>query len=92
MYLSIYSANHFSSILKQWIPALARSDMRKPINEQELPAELERAVFLCGGELAPRYKYNIDILNFILANKDDYKKKLQKEQLYSDKKPDTVTS
>ena len=36
---------------------LARSDKNKPLEEQGLPPELERAVIAYNGKLTPRFEY-----------------------------------
>jgi hypothetical protein len=36
---------------------LARSDKNKPLEEQGLPPELQRAVMTCQGKLTPAYEY-----------------------------------
>ncbi len=48
---------YFSGILKQWIPNVCRSDKDKPLAEQGLLPELQRATITLGGELTQNYKY-----------------------------------
>jgi len=48
---------YFSGILKQWIPNVCRSDKEKPLAEQGLLPELQRATITLGGELTQNYKY-----------------------------------
>ena len=50
-------AFHFSKLLKNWVNVLAKSDKNKPLKEQGLPAELEKAVVACNGSLMPNYAY-----------------------------------
>lgn len=52
-----YLACHFSRLLKNWIDALVKSDKNKPLEEQALPAELQRAVITCHGKLTPDFEY-----------------------------------
>ena len=57
MYISVYSACHFSRLLTNWVEALAKSDKSKPLDDQNLPDELKRAVIACGGRLTPNFEY-----------------------------------
>jgi hypothetical protein len=47
--LSHYSALYFSSILKQWIPNVCESDINRPLAEQGLLPELQRATIALNG-------------------------------------------
>ena len=57
MYLSIYLAMQFGKALKNWIADIARSDMNKPFDEQDLIPEIKKAVIACDGKLTPNYEY-----------------------------------
>ncbi len=57
MYLICNAANHFSILLKDWIINIAKSDKEKPLEEQGLLPEIERAVIACGGKLMPSFEY-----------------------------------
>lgn len=59
--LAFDASNHFSKILKKWIPNIAHSDATKPLEKQKLLPELERAVITVNGELTKDYAY-IDVL------------------------------
>lgn len=47
----------FGKALKNWIADIARSDMNKPFDEQELIPEIKKAVIACDGKLTPNYEY-----------------------------------
>lgn len=55
--LPIESSTDFSSVLKNFIPAIARADYTVPFEECRLPAEIKRAVIVYQGELTPKYRY-----------------------------------
>jgi hypothetical protein len=73
--LALDASSHFSSLLKNWVEILASSDKDKPLDEQGLPAELKRAVFICNGKLTPNFEHNLELYHYILSNQD-YKKKV----------------
>ena len=51
------SSEHFSSVLKQFIPSLVNADYSLPFETLNLPQELRKAVILYRGELTPDYDY-----------------------------------
>jgi alpha-aminoadipic semialdehyde synthase len=51
------SSEHFSGVLKGFIPALAAADFGAPLERLALPPELRRALILYRGELTPEYAY-----------------------------------
>ncbi len=51
------SSDHFSKILKKFIPAIISADYMVPFEALNLPPELKRAVILYKGQLTPDYKY-----------------------------------
>ena len=51
------SSEHFSRLLKPWMPALARADFSASFTALELPPELKRAVIVHNGRLTPPYAY-----------------------------------
>ncbi|NJL59348.1 MAG: hypothetical protein HC887_06580 [Desulfobacteraceae bacterium] len=51
------SSEHFSSVLKQFVPSLVNADYSLPFENLNLPPELRRAVILYHGELTPDYEY-----------------------------------
>ncbi len=55
--LSEEASDHFSGILSELLPGLIRADMSGSLEAAGLPPELERAVIVWKGELAPRYRY-----------------------------------
>lgn len=55
--ISREATEHFGDSLLRFVPALARCDWSKPLEELELPEELRRAVVVHKGQLAPRYAY-----------------------------------
>jgi alpha-aminoadipic semialdehyde synthase len=56
------SSEHFSGVLKGFIPALAAADFGAPLERLALPPELRRALILYRGELTPEYAYLKDHL------------------------------
>jgi len=51
------SSAYFSSVLKPFLPAIARCDFSVPFDECGLPPEIKRAVIAYRGELTPDYRY-----------------------------------
>jgi alpha-aminoadipic semialdehyde synthase len=51
------SSTHFSTVLRDMIPDLARADWRADLADLELPAYLARAVITHKGSLAPAFAY-----------------------------------
>ncbi len=51
------SSSHFSAVLKNYIPAIARADCAVGIEKCTLPPEVKRAVIVCSGALTPDYRY-----------------------------------
>lgn len=51
----VNEATYFSGILKQWIPNICNSDQSKPLSEQGLVPELQRAVIAVNGALTPSF-------------------------------------
>lgn len=51
------ASRHFSSVLKHWVPLLARADFEAPLEALDLPPELTRAIVVHRGALAPEYRY-----------------------------------
>ena len=51
------SSQHFSSVLREMVPALAAADWRADLEDLGLPSHLQRAVIVHRGELTPRYAY-----------------------------------
>jgi len=47
----------FSSVLMQYVPAIARADYSVPFEELALPPEIKRAVIVYQGQLTPHYRY-----------------------------------
>jgi len=60
--LSRESSEHFSSILRDMVPDLARADWSRPFAELDLPPHLRAAVIAHRGELTPDYAYLADHL------------------------------
>ena len=56
------SSEHFSSILRDMVPDLARADWSLPFAELALPSHLRRAVIAHRGELTPDYAYLAEYL------------------------------
>jgi alpha-aminoadipic semialdehyde synthase len=55
--LSRESSQHFSRILRDLVPALARADWTARYEDLDLPPELMAAVIVHRGELTPDYRY-----------------------------------
>ncbi len=51
------SSEHFSSVLKQFVPALVNADYSLPFETLNLPRELRKAVIIYHGELTEDYDY-----------------------------------
>jgi saccharopine dehydrogenase (NAD+, L-lysine forming) len=51
------SSRYFSSVLKNYMPALATADFGVPLEGLQLPDELKRALILHRGQLTPDYDY-----------------------------------
>ena len=51
------SSVYFSSVLEDFVPALAAADFSVPFEDLQLPAELNRAVIVYHGRLTPAYRY-----------------------------------
>jgi len=61
--LSEEASTFFSSILSTLLPGLIRADMSGELATAGLPPELERAVIVWRGELAPKYRYLLEHLD-----------------------------
>jgi alpha-aminoadipic semialdehyde synthase len=57
------ASQHFSSALRDMVPALAGCDWSAPFERLDLPSELKRAVIVHQGELTPDYRHLKDYLN-----------------------------
>ncbi len=55
--LSLDASQHFSSILKNYMPDLMKSDLSLEFDDLELDAELYRSLIVFKGKLTPNYKY-----------------------------------
>ncbi|MBN1180043.1 MAG: hypothetical protein JXD18_12595 [Anaerolineae bacterium] len=53
---------YFSSVLKDYVPAIAQADYTAPFEALDLPPEIKRAVITYQGELTPQYQYLEDYL------------------------------
>lgn len=51
------ASEHFGDALLRFVPALARCDWDRPLEDLPLPQELRQAVILHQGRLAPRFRY-----------------------------------
>lgn len=51
------ASEHFSHVLRGFVPALATCDFSRAFADLDLPGPLKRAVVCHGGELAPDYRY-----------------------------------
>jgi alpha-aminoadipic semialdehyde synthase len=51
------SSIYFSSVLREYIPAIAKADYTVPFEELDLPDPIKRAVILYHGRLTPEYEY-----------------------------------
>mmetsp|Transcript_20531 Transcript_20531/g.17926 ORF Transcript_20531/g.17926 Transcript_20531/m.17926 type:complete len:553 (+) Transcript_20531:78-1736(+) len=70
--LAFDASTHFSTKLLPFIEKMAFSDMEKPLEEQNLPPEIERAVITWNGALTPKFKY---IAGMRKVNEESKKKK-----------------
>lgn len=48
---------YFSSVLKPYVPAIARADYRAPLDALALPPEIKRALIVYQGQLTPAYAH-----------------------------------
>jgi len=55
--LPVDASNYFSAALRPFVPALARADLAKPLDESGLPPELARATIVYHGQLTEPYHY-----------------------------------
>jgi alpha-aminoadipic semialdehyde synthase len=51
------SSEHFSSVLREMVPALARCDWAQPFDALDLPPELHGGLIVHRGDLTPAYEY-----------------------------------
>ena len=51
------ASEHFSSVLKPFMPALARADFSESFENLDLPDEIKRAVIVHNGKLTPDFEY-----------------------------------
>jgi saccharopine dehydrogenase (NAD+, L-lysine-forming) len=51
------SSEHFSNILRDMVPALARADFKADFDSLDLPPHLKRAVITHQGQLTPDFRY-----------------------------------
>jgi len=51
------ASTYFSSVLMDYVPAIAKTDYSVPFEELDLPPEIKRAVIVYQGELTPDYRY-----------------------------------
>ena len=51
------ASEYFSTVLMDYVPAIAQADYAVPFEELALPPEIKRAVIVYRGELAPDYRY-----------------------------------
>jgi alpha-aminoadipic semialdehyde synthase len=56
------ASDHFSSILRGMVPALAQADFREGFEGLHLPSSLKKAVVTHKGALTPAYRYLADAL------------------------------
>jgi alanine dehydrogenase len=57
------SSAHFSAVLRDMVPALARADFTRDLASLDLPPHLKKAVIAHRGELAPAYGYLKEFLD-----------------------------
>lgn len=57
------ASEYFSSVLLDYVPAIARADYTAPFEELALPLAIKRAVIVYQGELTPDYRYLEQYLN-----------------------------
>ena len=55
--LPIESSKEFSSVLKRFIPEIAKADFTKSFEQLELSPEIKRAIIVYHGKLTPNYEY-----------------------------------
>ncbi|MBN1314747.1 MAG: hypothetical protein JXA42_04745 [Anaerolineales bacterium] len=55
--LPVESSTDFSTVLKDYVPAIVKADYSLPFEECLLPPEIKRAVIVYRGELTPEFKY-----------------------------------
>lgn len=51
------SSQEFSTVLKKFVPEIAKADFHADFNKLNLPPEIKKAVIVYQGELTPDYKY-----------------------------------
>lgn len=51
------ASTYFSSVLMDYVPAIAKADYSVPFEKLNLPPEIKRAVIVYQGELTPDYRY-----------------------------------
>lgn len=51
------ASTYFSSVLMDYVPAIAKADYSVPFERLDLPPEIKRAVIVHQGELTPDYRY-----------------------------------
>jgi alpha-aminoadipic semialdehyde synthase len=51
------SSREFGNALAPFVPALARCDFGRPLDELELPGPVRRALILHRGRLTPEFEY-----------------------------------
>jgi saccharopine dehydrogenase (NAD+, L-lysine-forming) len=51
------ASTHFSRAIAPFVPGLARADLRAPLAQSGLPAELERAAIVWEGQLTPAFAH-----------------------------------
>lgn len=51
------SSQEFSTVLKKFVPEIAKADFHVGFNELNLPPEIKKAVIVYKGKLTPDYKY-----------------------------------
>ena len=56
------SSEHFSSVLKDLVPALVQADFREGFEGLHLPSHLKKAIVTHRGSLAPDYRYLAEAL------------------------------
>ncbi len=56
------SSTFFSTVLKDYIPALIQADFETSFDDIDLPADLKRAVIVYKGNFTPDYKYMKDFI------------------------------
>jgi len=56
------ASTYFSSVLMDYVPAIAKADYALPFEALDLPPEIKRALIVHRGELTPSYRYLEDYL------------------------------